>query len=56
MIKKILFKKGDIEVVSLAAIALSLVNVGSSDAEVPSTILQKLLELTPIELASPYSR
>lgn len=42
--------------VSLGAIAMGLINVGSANAEVSSTILNKLLELTPQELSTTYSR
>lgn len=44
------------EVVSLGAVAIGLINVGSADAEVSSTLLQRLLELTPQKLSSTYSR
>ncbi|XP_048506092.1 26S proteasome non-ATPase regulatory subunit 2-like [Athalia rosae] len=44
----------NMEVVSIAAISLGLVNVGSGDAEVSTAILQKLLELTPLQLSTPY--
>lgn len=44
------------EVVSLGAIAIGLINVGSADAEASSTLLQRLLELTPQKLSSTYSR
>lgn len=45
------------EVVSLGAIAIGLINVGSADAEASSTLLQRLLELTPQKLSSStYSR
>ncbi|XP_029042494.2 26S proteasome non-ATPase regulatory subunit 2-like [Osmia bicornis bicornis] len=49
-------KATTMEVVSLGAIAMGLINVGSADADISSTILQKLLELTPQELSSTYSR
>ena len=44
------------EIIALAAIALGLVNVGSGDADVSSTVLQKLIELEPRQLTSEYSR
>lgn len=48
---------GTMEVVSLGAIAIGLINVGSADAEASSTLLQRLLELTPQKLSSStYSR
>lgn len=46
----------NMEVVSLSAVALGLINVGSGDSEISSVILQKLLELTPFELADPHTR
>ncbi|XP_003703809.2 26S proteasome non-ATPase regulatory subunit 2 isoform X2 [Megachile rotundata] len=49
-------KTSTMETVSLGAIAIGLVNVGSADADVSSILLQKLLELTPQELSSTYSR
>ncbi|XP_012287501.1 26S proteasome non-ATPase regulatory subunit 2 [Orussus abietinus] len=49
-------EQSSMEVMSVAAIALGLVNVGSEDSEVSSTILQKLLELTPQELMVTQSR
>lgn len=47
---------GTLEVVSLGAIAIGLVNVGSADADASSILLQRLLEFTPQMLASTYSR
>lgn len=44
------------EIVSLGAIAIGLINVGSADAEASSTLLQRLIELTPQKLSSTYSR
>ncbi|XP_053979023.1 26S proteasome non-ATPase regulatory subunit 2-like [Hylaeus volcanicus] len=44
------------EVVALGAIAMGLVNVGSGDPDVSSTLLQKLLELTPQQLSTTHSR
>lgn len=44
------------EVISLSAVALGLVNVGSGDAELSQAILQKLLELDSQQLSSTYSR
>lgn len=44
------------EVMSLGAIAIGLINVGSADAEASSTLLQKLLEFTPQKLSSTHSR
>ncbi|XP_076750826.1 26S proteasome non-ATPase regulatory subunit 2 [Xylocopa sonorina] len=44
------------EVVSLAAIAIGLINVGSAEADVSSILLQTLLEFTPQKLSSTYSR
>ncbi|KAF3421321.1 hypothetical protein E2986_10349 [Frieseomelitta varia] len=49
-------KASTTEVVSLGAIAIGLINVGSADAEASSTLLQRLLELTPQKLSSTYSR
>ena len=48
--------KGSMEVISLAAISMGLINVGSANAEASSAILQKQLELTPQELSLTYSR
>lgn len=47
---------GSREIVSLAAISLGLINVGSTNSEASSTILQKLLESTPNELSDTHSR
>lgn len=47
---------GSMEVMSLGAIAIGLINVGSADAEASSTLLQKLLEFTPQKLSSTHSR
>ncbi|CAK9806013.1 26S proteasome non-ATPase regulatory subunit 2 [Anthophora quadrimaculata] len=44
------------EVVSLGAIAIGLINVGSADADASSMLLQRLLEFTPAKLSSTYSR
>lgn len=44
------------EVISLGAIAVGLINVGSADPDVSSMLLQKLLEFTPQELSNTYSR
>ncbi|XP_001607384.2 26S proteasome non-ATPase regulatory subunit 2-like [Nasonia vitripennis] len=49
-------KESTMEVVALSAVALGLVNVGSGDAELSQTILQKLLELDSQQLSSTYSR
>ncbi|XP_076280406.1 26S proteasome non-ATPase regulatory subunit 2 [Lasioglossum baleicum] len=49
-------KQSNMEVVALSAIAIGLINVGSADPEVSSTVLQKLLELEPHELSNTYSR
>lgn len=48
--------KGSMEVISLAAISLGLINVGSAYSEASSAILRKLLELTPQQLSVTYSR
>ncbi|XP_017799271.1 PREDICTED: 26S proteasome non-ATPase regulatory subunit 2-like [Habropoda laboriosa] len=44
------------EVVSLGAIAIGLINVGSANADASSTLLQRLLDFTPAKLSSTYSR
>lgn len=44
------------QVLSLAAISLGLVNVGSADSEVSSDILLKFMGLSPKELAVTHSR
>ncbi|XP_033207920.1 26S proteasome non-ATPase regulatory subunit 2-like isoform X2 [Belonocnema kinseyi] len=49
-------KQSSMEVISLAAISLGLINVGSAYSEASSAILQKLLELTPQQLSVTYSR
>ena len=43
-------KKSTSEVVALAAIACGMINVGSGNHEVVSSILQTLLDLSPSEL------
>ena len=47
---------GNLEVASVAAICVGLVNVGSTNPEASTCILQKLLELSPLELANTYAR
>ncbi|XP_015433041.1 PREDICTED: 26S proteasome non-ATPase regulatory subunit 2-like [Dufourea novaeangliae] len=49
-------KESTMEVVALSAIAIGLINVGSADPDVSSTILQKLLNLTRQELSNTHSR
>lgn len=44
------------ENISLSALSLGLINVGSGNADVSSEIIQKLLDLSPEQLSSPYSR
>lgn len=44
------------EIVALSAISLGLVNLGSADGEITSSVLQKLLELDPEQLSSSHSR
>lgn len=46
----------NMQVLSLAAISLGLVNVGSGDSDVSSTILLKLLGLPMEKLIISYSR
>ncbi|XP_076667953.1 26S proteasome non-ATPase regulatory subunit 2 [Andrena cerasifolii] len=48
--------KSTMEVASLSAIAIGLINVGSCDPDLSSMLLQRLLEFTPGELSSIYSR
>ncbi|XP_050460857.1 26S proteasome non-ATPase regulatory subunit 2-like [Cataglyphis hispanica] len=49
-------EKNNMQVLSLVAISLGLVNVGSGDSDVSSTILLKLLGLSVKELVTPHSR
>lgn len=44
------------EIVGLTAIAIGLINVGSTDPDVSSTLLQKLLEISHQDLSNTYSR
>ncbi|KAJ8686227.1 hypothetical protein QAD02_022021 [Eretmocerus hayati] len=56
LVAPLMDKASTMEVVALAAISLGLVNVGSGDADMSSVILQRLIELTPQELSSTFSR
>ncbi|KAL0120806.1 hypothetical protein PUN28_008474 [Cardiocondyla obscurior] len=49
-------EQNDVQMLSLIAISLGLVNVGSADSEVSSAILLKLLGLSAKELAVTHSR
>lgn len=50
-------KKSSSEVVAMAALACSLITVGTGDTEVLSSVLQTLLDLPASELQDgPYSR
>ncbi|XP_026667185.1 26S proteasome non-ATPase regulatory subunit 2-like [Ceratina calcarata] len=49
-------KASTMEVIALGAIAIGLINVGSGNGDASSVLLQRLLELTPQELANTHSR
>ncbi|XP_076221243.1 26S proteasome non-ATPase regulatory subunit 2 [Nomia melanderi] len=49
-------KESTMEIVGLTAIAIGLINVGSTDPDVSSTLLQKLLETSHQDLSNTYSR